>query len=349
MSNTMLNQIQSFVNLDELAYSKRLLIGMLLSEPDKNCITMSKPLGLQHDVLQKIFNNPIKSIAELKSFLVNLVKDFSKDRSDGWFIGDDTALAKPFARHMEATGLVRDGSDDKNVNGYKIVLICWTNGIITIPFDFKCWFDVDIAKKGFKTKLELMQELILEHKGNLSLKGILLDGLYPSAEMMLFLETNNIIYYMRLPKNRKVAHMPNAISFQIGDNRYFRLKRNSRRGAFKAYFQNTLRYITVSKRFICKNRFTIIYIVSNQNTDAIESLRRYKIRWQIEKLFRTLKQSLGFETCRARSVNKQTLHIFASLSSYALLELIKVDKKFHCPEDSIRYLFSIKDDFICFA
>jgi len=68
----------------------------------------------------------------------------------------------------------------------------------------------------------------------------------------------------------------------------------------------------------------------------------YDIRWNIEPMFRTMKQSLGLMHCSARSLKKQTLHIDAVFFGFAFLQYNKIKKKLLCPEDVIRTLQVLK-------
>lgn len=345
----MLTQVNTFVNCSSLVESKPLVIGMLLSNGPRNCVSMSKPLGISHDVIQKIFAAAPISILELNLFLLSLAITHSKSGKEGWLIVDDTALAKIFAKVLEGLGLVHDSSESDSITGYKIVVLCWTNRIVTIPLACAFWLPEELKVKPYKTKLDLARDLIEIYKDKIDYKAVLLDGLYASFEMMEFFEKNNIFYYIRCPRNRKVKSRPNSIEFKIGDNLAFKLKRNTRSKSFVAYFGEKMRYITAQKRKNRAGRYETVYIVSNEEVDALEAILIYAIRWSIEKVFRTTKQTLGLSDCLARSLLKQKLHVLSSFASYGILESIKLCKSFKCPEDSYRYLNMIKDDLAFFA
>lgn len=349
MLNNMLNQLNHFVNCSQLVYSKKLVVGMLLSNGHKNCVSMSKPLGISHDVLQKIFAAAPAAIDELKLFLESLVITYQDENQRGWLIIDDSALAKHFAQVLEGLGFVYDSNESDSIKGYKIVVLCWTNQIITIPLSFAFWLPEDLKVKPYKTKLDLARELIIEYKGKIKFYGILLDGLYASEEMMAFFEQNKIIFYMRLPRNRKVKASKHSIEFKIGDNLAFRLKGNTRSRTFVAYFSGKTRYVTAQKRRKRSGEYETVYIVSSEKAESHEAILTYAIRWMIEKFFRTAKQTLGIADCQARSIKKQTLHILTCFASYGILESIKIFKKLSCPEDAHRYLNIAKDDFAFFA
>jgi hypothetical protein len=342
MLEIIVEKLNRIVNIEELSNSRELVLGMLLSEPNKNCITMAKPLNISHDVIQNIFKAAPKSILELKSFLLSLIKLTSKKSDKSYLIIDDSTLQKDYASILEGLSLVHDSLSNSTVKGYKIVALCWTNGKITIPISFEFWLPKDFLKENYKTKLELEQKLILECKDLIKFQGVLLDGLYASEDMMSFFEKNIIFFYMRLPRSRKVRLTLDSIGFKIGDSRYFKLKKNNRYALFEAYFGEKKRYIYAEKRNNRSFNKEIVYVISNEKVEPHAGVTTYSKRWAIEKFFRTAKQTLGIASCMARTLDRQKLHILGTFASYAILELIKIQKKLTCPEEASRYLQQLK-------
>lgn len=78
MLNNVLTQINTFVDWSDLIESKPLVIGMLLSNSHKNCVSIAKPLGVSYDIIQKIFDAAPAFIKELNLFLLSLAITHSK-------------------------------------------------------------------------------------------------------------------------------------------------------------------------------------------------------------------------------------------------------------------------------
>ena len=75
-------------------------------------------------------------------------------------------------------------------------------------------------------------------------------------------------------------------------------------------------------------------LVSNEDIGGI-----YRLRWQIELLWKFLKMHLKLDRLITKNVNGITLQIYASLIAYMILQLVKIPKEFGCKAlDKLRYL-----------
>lgn len=71
---------------------------------------------------------------------------------------------------------------------------------------------------------------------------------------------------------------------------------------------------------------TKIYFSTNLKRKAIEILDYYRLRFQMEFLFRDGKQHVGLEHCQARSKNKLNFHLNASLSTVSVAKIATRNK-----------------------
>ncbi len=74
---------------------------------------------------------------------------------------------------------------------------------------------------------------------------------------------------------------------------------------------------------------TIIVITNDMTHSAVEIAQAYKLRWQIELLFRWLKQHLKLRTFLGTSPNAVKLQIYAAMIAYILLRLAEKTAKPH--------------------
>ncbi len=74
---------------------------------------------------------------------------------------------------------------------------------------------------------------------------------------------------------------------------------------------------------------TIIVITNDLKRSAVEIAQAYKFRWQIELLFRWLKQHLKLRTFLGTSPNAVKLQIYAAMIAYILLRLAAKAAKTH--------------------
>ena len=75
---------------------------------------------------------------------------------------------------------------------------------------------------------------------------------------------------------------------------------------------------------------------------AKEYLIIYDGRWNIEIMFRTLKQSLGLSQCQSRNLEYQKAHIYSSFFSYGFIQHEKEAHSFENSEVAIKYLSALK-------
>jgi hypothetical protein len=102
------------------------------------------------------------------------------------FIGDDTLLEHPGSHVMESVGWFYDRKDKKNVLAHQTV----TTGIYDLvterfyPFLMRLYRKKDDAGSEFRTKLEIMEELIGIAGNNFNVTGKVLDSWYSSFHLM---------------------------------------------------------------------------------------------------------------------------------------------------------------------
>lgn len=87
------------------------------------------------------------------------------------------------------------------------------------------------------------------------------------------------------------------------------------------------------------NKSYLLFFSTDLELDALEILRYYKNRFQIEFLYRDGKQHTGLNDCQARSENKLYFHFNASLTA---INLAKVEHWLSIPKED-RKAFSMSD------
>lgn len=333
MSRNSLKNIQAKTSISLLLHPWAYIEGLLGSDTAKTCNGMAQRLQISHDVLQKILDAGPKTADELRKLLIQMGLHYSNPYARSFLIVDDTLLVKEFSYILEQLGLINSANSYDNQKGYKIVVMIWTDGKITIPIDFKIWID------GLgKTKIELAQDMIIENYKKIPFAIALMDGLYPSEEMLKLLDSLSIKFIMRLPKNRKIRKSMNELEAKIGDHWQYKLKGNTRIKLFEGFIQGVLRYITVYKQKNRKCEYETRYLISNFKETAKNILVLYKFRWTIEKFFRTVKQKLGIQDCQSRSIEGQKNHIWAVFAAYAIADAIKLNEGYETTDQTLRMI-----------
>jgi SRSO17 transposase len=319
--------------------TKKYVLCLLLSTGKKNCTSMALSLGVKYGSIREYFHDFKYQKEELKNFFIAIVNLYSTKENPGIIIADSTQIAKLYGKKLEKLGYDFNNSLKSTVKGISAVTIVWTNGEIAIPLNFDYWIrEKDLKDKElYKKKTAITKELILEYKHKIPFDYIALDGEYGTEDFLLFLGNNYLKYIMRIQKNRKV--MINGILLKLKDHSMFQLKRNTRyvraKGSYKGIYTNFISH----KRKGKNNSKQIVFIASNiDGLTPKEYVDAYSGRWPIEKMFRTLKQSLGLQQCQSISSENQRAHIFANFLAFTELEIQKINKKKKSPEQVLKSL-----------
>ena len=314
--------------------------GLLKCLVKKTCTEMAISLSVNHDSIYRFLNSKISFEEVFTSIMINVVAYYSRENS-GFFIVDDTAIPKIFSRVMTGVGLVYDSCLGRPNKGYSIVVLAWSNGKIVLPIAFQFWFPKDVVdEKDQRKKSKISQDLLIKYGKKVLHNFVLLDGLYCSANMINFLNEMLFKFEMRIARNRIVTI--NGKTCRIDTHPELRLSRNARSKTVKGHWQGIELYFTADKRINKNNEYEIVFQASNMNIPSEEHVNNYKMRWGIEKMFRTSKQKLGLGDCQSRSIEKQRGHIYAVFYVFALTQILKNKNHLDCSEDVIKQLRSAK-------
>ena len=231
---------------------------------------------------------------------IKLITQFSAHKN-GWLIIDDTLIAKIYAKLIEGIEKHFDSSTRRYMHGYTIVVLAWTNGKTTVPLDFEFWFSKDVVSPdNYFTKIQLAKKLIERIIEVIEVKGVLLDGLYASEDMMQFLNHLDVRFEMRMNSNRVIASSDGHKS-PLRKNLLFKMFRNQHSKTVQSNWKGIKLYFTAGLRINKNGEKSIVFLVSNWDASSNAHVKTYALRWYIEMLFRTSKQYLELQHCSSRS------------------------------------------------
>ena len=316
---------------------KGYILGLLLSTGKKNCVCMSSDLGVSYNSIHKYFDEFEHKKRSLKDFLIAMVNLYGAEENQGTLIIDATQIQKLYAKNIGLLCYDFNNSIKRVTKGLTCVTAAWTNGKILIPLDFDFWVrEKDLKEKEkYKKKTTLTKNLILELKDKIAFAYISLDGEYGHKDFLKFLHENTLYYSIRMPRNRKVTI--NALELKLNDQPKLKQIRNSRYKTAKGTYKGIPAFFTSHKRKGKNGTKQVVFIVSNLvGLSPKEYVQAYSLRWPVEKMFRTLKQSLGLQQCQSVSEEKQRAHIFATFLAFTELEIQKINKKKKSPEEILK-------------
>jgi len=307
--------------------------SIILTKGSKNCSSMAEETGSSSKKLYKFHKEASSNFSIIKDHLIKKVAKHARNSKKKVLIIDPSNITKRFAKKIDRLAYDFNVIEKQVTKCLSFVAAAWTNGKITIPLDFLFWQNKKkVSPENYKKKSELAIDLILQLRGLIKFDYIALDGAFASLFMIDFFTRNNLDFVMRMPKNRVIVTR-NGTKAQLKNHPALKLIRNERYKTISACYKGNWCYFTAHKRKTKKGSAEVVFIISSMNIPAKEQALAYGIRWEIEKVFRTIKQSLGVGHCQATSIEKQCAHIFATFLAYTSLIEKKVFKQKKSPEE----------------
>lgn len=283
---------------------------------------LSKLVDKSHDYLTRSLKKKIR----WKPILAQFLEEY--DLTKGYFVFDETEEDKSYAKKIVGLSWIYSHLKGGFVFGYQLVVICWTDGEVKIPFAWKLY-----KKKRYKgdpkhkTKVDLAMELLEYSLSEIcpNPRGVLFDIAYASEKMLKYIDNKGLKYYGQVKSNRKLEH--EQVRY-INNGRPYWEKVGTLTGSMKAK--------------VVKHRKK--YFVSNDLKKSGKQIRRiYKKRWRIEDINRFCKKELDLQGCQMRDLRSQNNHIgvcfylFCTLqdtaektqmTDYAVREKASIDRSF---------------------
>lgn len=303
-------------------------ITLLLSTGKKTCESMAPIANLSGDTLLRMLNKEIplseKCDVANKFFNYKTVK----------VVVDDVLIEKMYSTIIEGSIDHYDSSSHTYYRSLCSVTIMFTDGYYSIPIAHQLWINKEILGDAYQKKQQIALVLIQSIIPFCKIKIVIADAIYATVEFMKGLIQLSLRFEMKIHSNRKIQ-LKTGEMILIRD--VFKAKMQKREcRTIQITWNKLLLYITACKRYNKHGTYKIIYQVSNFASAASEHVRIYKYRWQIEKFFRTAKQSLGLKDCQSRNAAKQTNHINNVFIAYIILQLERKKYGLKTPEAALR-------------
>jgi hypothetical protein len=270
------------------------LTALIYRNTRTSCLSLSAVCAhISHDRLQRMLYSRFAWSRRLwEYFAAGMV------REGGYLIIDDTAWAR-WAVRSEAVSWVWSSTHGRVLRGHQVVLLIWTDGRVRVPLGVRLW------KKGGYSKVELAAQLLREaERRGLRPEYVLFDSWYAAASLLHLLENLGWKYVARLKSNR---------SFE---GQAVRLMWPHRFGRAVGQLRKIKHEVVVVK----DGRR---YFVSNQTELSSTQLKRhYRLRQQIEEVFRLLKQEFGWGGASAQKARAQVAHLHLGLYALCLIQQV---------------------------
>jgi hypothetical protein len=303
-------------------------IGRFINKSGKYIASLVQTMDSNLDMMQQII---LKQFGDSREIFITI---------------DNTLIKKVFSEKIEGTGKWVDTKIRRKITAYKMYTALFTNGKMTLPFHAMFVNPNDLLPKATETKYDWIKRVIRTTQKLFPGKKITLlgDGEFSTIELLRWLKKNRIRAEMRIARSCKVRYKKKDI--RIGDIKEFVPKGRQMARTIKVKWHGINLHLTSTRLISKKGTERIVYQAATYKAKPSEHVRAYKIRWTIEKLFRTSKQSLGLQDCISTSLEVQLNHATSVLLAYSLLQLECKVQRLSSPEEAIRSLRAKKLDFL---
>ena len=248
------------------------------------------------------------------------------------FIGDDTLLEHPGAKKMENAAWLFNHASGKNVKAHQAVttMLHDLDDNTFYPFLVRMYVKKEDAGKSFKTKLQIMQDILGIAKERFNIVGKTFDSWYSAKALM------DESYVTELKANRRVSteymgKMTSKSSYyfltldELLDVAFIMLKRDSNiLGDFPLY-----RDISA---WLSNGEHVNIVMLYNPETgmkkflasdyvSGEDLIREWNNRWPIENFHNDAKD-LGLGEYQVRDCEGSLIHASITVTAYTLLSVM---------------------------
>lgn len=298
---------------------------MVMGTERKNYTAIARSTGVKYHKVYIRKEDAEEYIEESVKFLHLTIKNRASQAKKCFLILDFTLLRKHFSKHIPLVTYDHDGVEKRVNKGFSAAFTFWSDGKVTIPFDFSLWLRKKDAGELYIKKNDVIKKLIkLAQQYGIPFDEVRLDGAFATEDMIKFLIDEGIHFTMRMPKNRVVKS--DDEEYQLMNHPKLKMLRNEKFKTISASYKSCPLFFTAQKRTGNNNTKETVFIVSDLQRSAKEHVKAYEKRWPGEKFNRTSKQSLGISHCQSTNHDKQRLHIFVVMTSYTVLQLIQIDQ-----------------------
>ena len=314
---------------------------MILCRGKKTCVGLGKILGISHDKIYHLLSGNNKFGLILSAFSKRMVAKYSQN-TNGFLIIDDTLISKPFGVMLEGLMYLYSVITRQTTKGLTFVAISWSDGRIKIPLSGSWFFSKQITGlEHYKKKSKIAAELLLKIGADVPYESILFDCHYSTKELIEFIKKQEKKFISKIPKNRVIT-TANGVKEQIQNHPDLKLKKNERHKKIEAEYNGLKLFVSIHKVKNKNGDWTKIYLVSNIKIKPRLYIKIYRVRWEIEKIFRTTKQILGLADCQSNKIESQSMHIWAVFAAYSILQDIKIAYNLESIEAAARMIQNMR-------
>ncbi|MBX9704394.1 MAG: transposase [Silvanigrellaceae bacterium] len=261
-------------------------------------------------------------------------KEFRKNKRI-FLLFDDTLIKKIYSQLIEGSGRVYDTQSMRRIMAHKLLVAMLSDGKQTLPLTSTFLFSKELMPTPKETKLDWIQRVIQMVQMMFSDAQIIVtaDGAFSSKKFLGWCSEKNVAVEVRMRSNCVVQYQGEKVAIRNIKSLQPRGRQMARTIAV-TWYEIPL-YITAQKRLDKHGNESVVYQASTSKAKPAEHVRIYRVRWNIERFFRTAKQYLGLQECSSRKLEAQESHVASVLLAYALVQIDRKKQKLPSPESAI--------------
>ena len=282
----------------------------------------------------------------------------------------DASFVSKSGKHTEGLGKFYSGCAGKVLKGLESSGL----GIVNMSHNTCYMLDVKQTKDNDEyARTMFYSDHVLACKDQLTELGVTIlvgDGYYAKAQFMEVITASGLTLVSKLRRDCDLRYVYEGLQGQRGRPRKYDGKVNfddlSRFESVEGHcLEHTEVYTKVVYSMITKQKIRVVLLrfdhggkqgtavlfSTNTSLSALNIIRYYKARFQIEFCFRDAKQHVGFEDCQSLKSDVIEFHLNASMTT---LNLMKLEDRFSCDHNNPKVIsilsskrFKYNQNFLC--
>ena len=255
----------------------------------------------------------------------------------------DDSSCKKWGFATQGVGLQYSSTEEKTINCNVVVTSAYADKKKRYPIDLRPYIPKDDSlcksyEVTFKTKHELAKELVEDAvKREIPFKYVVFDNWYFSSDFVTDLNISHLKWITEAEKNRLISYKGKwvradepvklipctkfnrtvTLTYIYGkDKRLFLYAFRSKIHGLDGEY---LVVIAVSKWNDGKPEDVHVFVTNDLTLDPAEVVKKYAMRWEVECIFKDLKDNVAFDHYQVRSIKAITRHWHLSVLAYTFL------------------------------
>lgn len=293
-------------------------LGKIIQKTGK---TVARTLYLPHEYYDQIMSLTTKEFATKKELVL---------------IFDDTLIRKIHSKLMEGTGRFFDTQLLRRITAYKLLVAMLTDGSVALPLCATFLYPRELLPEPAETKIQWIQKTIIVVQKIFSKTKLIVtaDGAFASKDFLRWCVEHKINAEVRMRSNC-IVHF-NGKRMAIREISTLQPRGRQMARTIAVFWHNIPVFITAQRRIDKHGKESVVFQASTFKAKPCRHVVIYKMRWSIEKFFRTSKQHLGLQECSARTLKTQESHVASVLLAYVLVQFDRKKRSLKTPEAAIR-------------